>query len=316
MPDDIQNAEGYGDNGATPDEAQIERWIAEQQARLDRGEPLNAQGIPPGYEVENGKIVRKGWWEEWGKGAVLGMGAGIAGGVGAGLLNGAMAGGAGAAGAGAGGAGISAPAAAPFATLPGAIPASGAAGAAVLPSTAIGGIGALPAAPASGSAIAANAGGGGIMSSLIPSKTDAISSILGKAAGSRQNQKNKDAELQLVRDRSELDRYLAGLQAPGTRMKTSARASYAANAAPVKAEWGGPGSGKAGKTVKFNGGYSTPLDDRTKALANDILEQELMEQRSPNHGGPPPVAPAPKSSFWDKLLGGAATAASIYSGIK
>jgi hypothetical protein len=110
MWDDVQQPSAPGGSdytGAAPSPAATEQWIAEQQARLDRGLPLNRQGIPPGYKVENGRIVRENWWDQWGKGATIGMGLGIAGGLGAGALNGAM-----------GGGGMAAQNVAPFAGLP------------------------------------------------------------------------------------------------------------------------------------------------------------------------------------------------------
>lgn len=147
MADDVQQIPGGEYPGQVPDQGAIDQWIAEQQARLDAGLPLTQQGIPPGYKIENGKIVKQNWWDQWGKGATIGMGTAIAGGYGAGLLNDLMAAG-GATGAGAGG---------------------------VLPSTPIGtgavqglgNLGAVGGGVGAGAGAAAAAGGGGILDTLL-----------------------------------------------------------------------------------------------------------------------------------------------------
>jgi hypothetical protein len=77
--------------GPTPNAQQQTDWIAQQQARLDRGQPLSGQGIPAGYTIDNGRIVPTSQWEQWGKGAAIGLATGIAGGYGAGALNSALA---------------------------------------------------------------------------------------------------------------------------------------------------------------------------------------------------------------------------------
>ncbi len=158
---DYQNPTTTDETGMGVSPEAMMKWIDEQQARLDAGLPLSTQGLPPGFVVDdNNQIVRQGWWDEWGKGAALGMGLGIAGGIGAQGLNGLLAG---------GGAGAGAGASPAVGAGPGMAGASG-----VLPSTPIGGVGALVNAPASGTAFgnmlgaggAASGAGGGIKGAL------------------------------------------------------------------------------------------------------------------------------------------------------
>lgn len=84
----LESAQGTLPPQVTP--AQLKQWIAEQQYRLDHGMPLSKQGIPPGYKVDGGKIVEQNWWDEWGKGAALTVGGGLAAGFGAAGLNGLL----------------------------------------------------------------------------------------------------------------------------------------------------------------------------------------------------------------------------------
>lgn len=65
----------------TPSGEAIQQWIHDEQARLDSGLPISQRGIPPGYKVSNGQIVKTNWWDDWGKGAAIGMGLGVAGGA-------------------------------------------------------------------------------------------------------------------------------------------------------------------------------------------------------------------------------------------
>ena len=118
----------------------------------------------------------------------------------------------------------------------------------------------------------------------------------------------KGKEQKLSKDQLELQRFLATLEAPNKRLDTSVRASRIANAQPVSASWGGPGSGMRGGTVKFSGGKSQPLDPRTKELANDVLLQELEQQglRSVDGGQVRAEAPglANHLEFGNKMTGG------------
>lgn len=96
---------------------QLQTWIGSQQARLDAGLPLGKQGIPPGFKVDNGRIVPTNWWDDWGKGAAVTVGGGLAAGYGAAVLNNAIAPGMSAS---AASAPAAAPSAAPATSIPGA----------------------------------------------------------------------------------------------------------------------------------------------------------------------------------------------------
>lgn len=128
-----------------------------------------------------------------------------------------------------------------------------------------------------------------------------------RAAATQQNDLNS-----LSRDRNALGNYEAGLKAPGTRLRTSMGASEIANRQPVGVDWGGPGSGLAGKTVKFTGGYANPnlVSPDTKALAEDTMHQEMLSGMG-GQGGPPEITPAHQDSLADNLIGYGSTAASI-----
>jgi hypothetical protein len=65
----------FGDSdytGTQPGPDAMNKWLAGAQAYLD-GKPTDydpRQGIPPEYKVDdNGQLVKKGQWDQWGKGA-------------------------------------------------------------------------------------------------------------------------------------------------------------------------------------------------------------------------------------------------------
>ncbi len=70
------------------------------------------------------------------------------------------------------------------------------------------------------------------------------------------------------------------LDAPAQRLTTGVRGSMVANQSPVKAEWGGPGSGLSGGKVNFTGGHANPnlISADARALGNDVTHQALLSQ--------------------------------------
>lgn len=107
-----------------------------------------------------------------------------------------------------------------------------------------------------------------------------IGSVIGGIDAAMTGQGNYEDQAAMSRDRLALESYLASLEAPGRRLGTSMLASHIRNDQPVSANWGGPGSGLRGGTVKFSGGYANPnyVDPRARELADDVLLQELEQQ--------------------------------------
>jgi hypothetical protein len=70
------------------------------------------------------------------------------------------------------------------------------------------------------------------------------------------------------------------LDAPAQRLTTGVRGSMVANQSPVKADWGGPGSGLSGGKVNFTGGHANPnlINADARALGNDVTHQALLSQ--------------------------------------
>src|SRR6266853_1633742 len=73
------------DNSGDIQPGDIGGWVKSLQDYLD-GKPSTydpKQGVPVGYKVENGQVVKQSQWDQWGKGAALTLGGGIAGELGA-----------------------------------------------------------------------------------------------------------------------------------------------------------------------------------------------------------------------------------------
>lgn len=163
-----------------------------------------------------------------------------------------------------------------------------------------------------------------------------ISPILGGAADARAKGISGEVDDQIARDQinqgmtrtnqagmqNQFEDDLAARQfqlaAPRRRLGNSAAASMAA-AGPVKANWGGPGSGASGQALKFTGGANAARDPRMAALASDMMDKELQAQLSGQdstlHAPEMPMAsaatPKPKSGMIDKLLGAGAFGSGI-----
>lgn len=140
-------------------------------------------------------------------------------------------------------------------------------------------------------------GGGGLSRFLNRDNVLAGANILGGAlTAAQQNAREKELN-QIRRDALQLDRDKYALGAPETRLDTSMHASRILNHEPVKAHWGGPGSGLRGETVRFTGGSANPnlIDPRTRDLSDDVLNQQLQDQLEHDDAINPndPDAPVP-----------------------
>lgn len=243
-------------------------------------------------DIDGGRIVprEQGKWERW-KTPVLLTAAMFGGGFAAEALMGAGAGGAAAGAGGASGAG-----------------GAGAGGSALTAGGLLGGADTAATVAGSTGAILGGGAGAGTTSTILGT-AGKVAPILGNAAANHAAGKRFDEQTQLNRDQVALNSYNSGLTAPSKRLRTSQDASILKNWTPVT-------SSGSGRDLTFSGGYNNPnlIDPRSKQLADDVIAQQLEQQLAGggiDRGGPPKIAPHPKSSAWDKILGGAATGASI-----
>lgn len=280
--------------------AQLHAWIAQQQARLDAGLPLDKSGIPPGYKVDGGKIVEQNAWDTWGKGAALTVGGGLAAGFGAAALNGAFA----------------APAA------------EGAAATAdgVLPSTTIGN-GYIP-------AVSSTAGGGGSTGILWtaakflgfdPKNPQSYLDLAGKvgnafgAAGKgAADGRVTQAGIQQRQDALEQQRYgnqLAGAQfalnAPKQRASNSVKGDILANAQDFA--WGAPTMVGNIPVPTSTGGLRPSLfSDHTRALGQRMSSDALAGAKTGADNLPvPSLTPLPEAGMGSDIL----TTAGLFGGL-
>lgn len=152
----------------------------------------------------------------------------------------------------------------------------------------------------------------------------ALAPVLGKAAGANQTQNNfeditKQAAWNNLED-NQLNRDKFAAAAPGQRLATTNKASMTKNFTPTTISWGGKGSGKRGELPQYSGGAAgAARDPRSSAVADSVLEQELMAQMKGAAGGDAKMSPQPaigQESLGAKLLGGAATGTSILSALQ
>lgn len=160
-------------------------------------------------------------------------------------------------------------------------------------------------------ALAGQGGNVGIIGSIInyakkgKEVYDGVSDVFGGMSDSREADRR-------FQDTSELDRYKLEQAAPQRNMNDATRAASILNRTPVKAEWGGPGSGLAGQTVHFGGGIDHEAmanNPEMKALMNNIIHEAMVKQLSGNQGMPAPTSG--HESTMDKVIGGIATGSSI-----
>lgn len=179
------------------------------------------------------------------------------------------------------------------------------------PPGAIGGLGGIGSGVSAGTAGITGAaaptavGAGGKLGSIIGT-AKRLAPILGDMAGSR-------ADAQQQNDVMGLANANFDLKAPGERLATGAKANKILHGSPVKAEWGGPGSGLKGQQVNYTGGYNNPElynDPQMHDLAQQTMEEELRQSKA----GPRPKAG--KSSLLDNILGYGAQAAGIAGALR
>lgn len=201
---------------------------------------------------------------------------------------------------------------------------------AVLPSTAtVGATGAL--APGLTGSMAAGdaagmfggaAGAAGAGSSILGT----VDKYAGKVAPILGNMAKAGAEANANRDRilpsmesAQLARDKFALEAPGTRMGQSLKASILKNVQPSHVDWGGPGSGLRGQVPTFTGGFTgalANLDPETRQLADTVLHKDLQDQLAGGDDSTRWLDQFGKESLKDKIIGGASTGASIWDAIR
>ena len=146
----------------------------------------------------------------------------------------------------------------------------------------------------------------------------ALQPVLGGMAdaGAKANQL-RDSQIPAMSNAA-LARDKFNLEQPSTLMSQSVKASLLKNAAPVSAQWAGPGSGLRGQTVNFTGGVS----DALKALPGDTsgMAQTILDRNKTAAAAPPTADPYlsqyGKESAKDKIVGGVSLGSSILSGLK
>lgn len=215
--------------------------------------------------------------------------------------------------------------AAPFAL--GALGATGGAGAAgsvagyggvAIPSMGVAG-GSMAGAGAAAGGAGAMGTAGSILSRVGGSRflTGAADVLGGAAKNAAENNAINDANsvnLYNSQERNQLNRDQFALNAPGTRMGQSAKASILSRVKPTTINWGGPGSGLKGQTPTTTGGFRDALGNMDPAvgqLAQEIMQQNLAKQKANQDGvtvTPPRIG---RSSVGDKLLGAGAFGTSI-----
>lgn len=138
---------------------------------------------------------------------------------------------------------------------------------------------------------------GAILGAVIPS----LSSIFGGASKAKQDQQNKEADRALAWEQLRL-------QAPGQRADTALRAALSKNFSPQSVSWGGPGSGLRGELPQYSGGLSSSM---TQSQQDPMLQQMLQDAIAGKAPESYDRQQYPKSSKWDKLLGGLSLGTSI-----
>lgn len=161
------------------------------------------------------------------------------------------------------------------------------------------------------------------MASDILDLLSALAPVLGNAAGANQKQGNfEDITKQAAwnnLETNQLARDKFAAAAPGQRLATANKASMTKNFTPTTISWGGKGSGARGELPQYSGGAAgAARDPRSSAVADSVLEQELMAQMKGAAGGDSKMSAQPaigQESLGAKLLGGAATGTSLLSAL-
>jgi hypothetical protein len=196
-----------------------------------------------------------------------------------------------------------------------------------LATTAIpGGVDAATMAGVGSSLPAGGVGLGAGAASAVPSILDKAKGIAGKVAPILGNMADAGAKANAQRDailpsmeNSQLARDKYALDAPGTRLSQSVRASGIKNASPTQVNWGGPGSGLRGQVPTFTGGFSGELanmDPQTKALAEETMRKDLQDQLAGKDDQTRWLDKFGSTSPLDKAVGIGSTAASIFGALR
>lgn len=174
-------------------------------------------------------------------------------------------------------------------------------------------------------------------SSLIP-----LISVLGGASKAGAENDLRQDQLRTLMEQTRLNRDKFALEAPGTRLATSTRASLTGNYQPSSIDWGGgastftPGFGLQGKTPTFHSSFEkgmSNLNPETKSLSDQVSHDMLVgQQRGGETGGGNnlplpfvgskadtygtdkmmmPLGQDKGSGVGSKLLGGASTGLSV-----
>lgn len=152
-------------------------------------------------------------------------------------------------------------------------------------------------------------GGAGASSSILGragSIAGRVAPVLGGAAESMAKNQQANNTQTLANDYYKLN-------APAKKMGNAVQASVLKNAQPVKAQWGGPGSGLRGESVHYDNAPSPALlDPEAHALGQDTLHTTLANQLSGADQPPDPSA----ASAGAKGLGGASLFASLLAALR
>lgn len=150
---------------------------------------------------------------------------------------------------------------------------------------------------------------------------EALSSVLGNASarGAQEGLANRELESRDEQTRLARDKY--ALEAPGTRMNQSLKASVLGNFQPRQIHWNGPGSGLRGEIPTYTGGFEggmANLDPETKELMKRTIHDNLVSQMSGGSGGGGQdymMQPHSGEGAGGKVLGGVAMGSSLLAGL-
>lgn len=158
-----------------------------------------------------------------------------------------------------------------------------------------------------GSKVASGIGAAaGIGSKLAP--------ILGGASKNQQQERILADTQNLQRDQLAQQRFKTNEALPGDRLATGVKASQISRGQPVSLSFGDPNPAANGARIaKFSGGYNTPdlISPETKQQADAVMHQMLQKQMGGAAMEAPALSAPTKEGTGSKILGGAATVASI-----
>lgn len=138
---------------------------------------------------------------------------------------------------------------------------------------------------------------------LAPLAISGLAKLFGGASKSQSDSK-------LAQSRNQLDWEKLKLAAPGMQAKTSLAAALAKNYQPQTVQWNGPGSGLRGEMPKYSGGTAGSMASASQDPMLQAMLSNAVAGRAPAQYS---AMENPKSSIWDKLLGGGAFGLSALS---